>query len=489
MRCKFASYSHKIIKGEKMAEEENPNGEETKEENLGEQPLKEAQQKERPSTVVIQTPLDRPEFDWFLDQYMQKMGIVDRKQAAISLTNMFYDMGLDPYGDLKDLQESMQQMNMMLKNLPNTPAALQVKDTLGAMYAAKTGRAMLDRMPRATSTDPMMERMEKILDKYMPMIMAMNMMGNMMNPQQMMQQQQYQQQRQQPQENNHKEKAEIPEEFKAEIAGMREQLQETQNMLREQAVEKREKEFRNEIISTVGSNVNPQIEALRSQVENLATALQARNNEPLPPQQPNQEMTAISREIEELRAQISKKEKEGLNLTDLDTVMATIESIEKRIKKDVPAGEFDWKSTTINTLGEVGKEVVNAFKEIQSSKQSQQSTQPSRQSSSTDIKQVVKQKVRSYILQNLKKGVYELRMDEAVGALNLTQEQIFEAYNELKAEGWIKDKEQQEQKTSSPSSLPSSPSSLPSSPSSQPQQNTGATPNGRFDENAPFLER
>jgi len=58
---------------------------------------------ERPSFVTINTPLDRPEFDFFLTQYMNKLGLQDKKQAAIQLTNLLYDSGLDPYSDLKQL--------------------------------------------------------------------------------------------------------------------------------------------------------------------------------------------------------------------------------------------------------------------------------------------------------------------------------------------------------------------------------------------------
>ena len=77
----------------KMGEENSQFPEEGQEpEQMGQGTQQQQRQPERPQVVTIQTPLDRPEFDWFLDQYMKKLGIQDRKQAAISLTNMFYDM-------------------------------------------------------------------------------------------------------------------------------------------------------------------------------------------------------------------------------------------------------------------------------------------------------------------------------------------------------------------------------------------------------------
>ena len=177
-------------------------------------------------------PVDRPEFDFFLQTYMNKVGLKDKKQAAIQLSNMLYDIGLDPYADLKDLQGTLNQMNEMIRGLPDTPQALQVKDTLSAMYTNKVGQAMLKRIPQTgPTTDPGIDRMQAMMDRYMPMIIAMNTMAKMASMGSEPQQQQQPQQRQ-------PEKAEIPEEFKEEMESIRNQLEETQALLRQQAEER-----------------------------------------------------------------------------------------------------------------------------------------------------------------------------------------------------------------------------------------------------------
>jgi hypothetical protein len=216
-------------------------------------------------------------------------------------------------------------------------------------------------------------------------------------------------------------------------------------------------------------------------------------------------MVAITREIEGMKNSIVQKEKTGLNLTDLETVMTTIESIEKRIKREVPAGEFDWKSTTISTLGEIGKEVVGALKENQTFKNQQYSQAPQGNMTPTSVenrKQIAKQKLQSYILKNLSKGVGELRMDEAQRDLQLAPQEILEAYNELVREGWIKGKPDatqqgppQNQQSQGPQGQLGTPA--PSQPPQQPNAYEeavkklppGEVPRDRFDANTPFLER
>ena len=458
---------------------------------------------ERPSFVTIQTPLDRPEFDFFLNQYMNKLGLKDKKQAAIQLTNMLYDAGLDPYADLKDLQGTMKQITGLLQGLPDGPQAQQVKETLGAVYTAKVGNILMKKIPelaKAGSSDNMQDRMQAMMDRYMPMIIAANMMSKMAN----MGGSETQQQQAKPAT------VDMPEEYKKTIANLESQVAATQELLKEAAAEKKQKEHDELIINTISQNFNPQLASLASQVEALTGAYQAKAAEPPPRQEPTSEMAAITRQLDELKNSLAIKEKTGLNLSDLDTVMSTIETLEKRIRKDVPAGEFDWKATTMSTLGEIGKEVVTAFKEVNLNKSQQPNmqgpTSAAGQQSAPSGKAVAKQKLQSYIMQNLSKGVQELRMDDAQRELSLSPQEIIGAYNELVTEGWIKAKPDGKQPpTTPPTPLPQQPPGPPPSgeaaammPHQQPQQvsedptrnlHPGEQPRDRFDANAPFLER
>jgi hypothetical protein len=460
-------------------EEETPLESEQETEEKEEHPLK----PERPQIVHIQTPLDRPEMDFFINQFMNRLGLKDRTQAAVLLTNIFEDMGLDPYADLKELQDAMKQVNSILQNMPDTPQARQVKDTIGAMYSAKAGRTMLDHMPQGGS-DPMADRFEKMMDKYMPYIIFMSGMGKMMvagsEPQHPQQQESSQ--------NNHREKAELPEEFKNDMAALKEQVAATQALLREQAEDKKQKDFAEGIIASVHSNINPQIDALRGQVESLAATLQAKANEPQAqvPAPQSLEMKEISQSLKDLGDKLSvKAEQKSLSLGDLDTVMGTLETLEKRLKKDVPAGEFDWKSTTINTLGEIGREAIIAFKDMQTGRQPPAYGPPGPQQqtpgmSAAERQEIVNRQMKNYILQKINQGAQTLDLQDAAKTLGASFNEVNIAYQILVKEGWIKQPQGQGPPPGQPTQTQAPPQQVQPPPGGeQPVESTGQ----------PFTER
>jgi hypothetical protein len=475
-----------------MSEEETINSEE----EMPSAP-QEPQEPERPSFVTIQTPLDKPEFDFFLTQYMNKIGLKDKKQAAIQLTTLLYDAGLDPYSDLKELQGVMKEIGGLLHSLPDSPQATQVKDTLNAVYTAKVGNVLMKKIPQLSSgsSDSAMDRMQAMMDRYMPMIIAGNMMMRMANMG-------GEQTGQQP---TKVEKVDIPEEYKKQMESIQTQLSETQALLREREVDEKQRAHDEQLISTINQNVSPQIAALTSQVESLTATMAAKTNEPAPRTEATSDMQAITRQIDELKTTLAIKEKSGLNLSDVNTVMETIETIEKRIRKAEPAGEFDWKATSISTLGEVGKEVVSAFREIQQNKTQQYGPpQPSNTipPGVSNTKLIAKQKLQSYILQNLSKGVSELRMDEAQRDLNLAPPEILDAYNDLVKEGWIKGKPDQTQPGQRQNQPPQQqPPQTQQQPAQQEDEKMkayldavkklppGEVPRDRFAADSPFLER
>jgi hypothetical protein len=438
---------------------------------------------ERPQSVTINTPLDRPEMDWFLEQYMKKLGVTDRKQAAISLTNMFYDMGLDPYADLKDLQQNLKEMNSLLQGLPDTPATARVKDTLGGMYAAKAGRLALERMPKgASGEDAMQERMDKIMEKYLPMILTFKMMGTVMSGEPAQQQQQ--------QKDN--QKTELPPEVKEEMAAIRKQLETTQALLEQQTQERKRKEDHDELISTMQANINPQIDALRNQVEQLTATLTAKELETKAEPAQIQEIREIERTVKEAIEKLGQKEaSKNLSLGDLDTFLGTLETLEKRLKKE-PMGEFDWKSATVSTLGEIGKEAVGIFRDIKSAQPQQPQTQmqPAPTESTQQRHQVAKRQVQNYIMQKIDQGATKLNVNEPANTLGLTLQEVNSVYQELVTEGWIKPRTPQG--TQQPPQMQPQQTQQPQPPTAQPNQppEQGGTPTvPTANTNAPFEER
>jgi len=421
-----------------------------------------------PQIVEIKTPLDKPEFSWFLETFMKKNGLSDRKQAAIMLTNMFYDMGLDPYADVKELQDNLQQMNALLQGLPNTPAAMQVKDTLGAMYAAKAGRAMIQKMPKVTGQDEGYDRMEKIMDKYMPMLIMMKSMASFGESQ--------------PQQANNKEKAEVPEELKAEMAAIKDQLAATQELLKQQTEDKKQREFHDEILNSVHGSITPQIDALRNEVATITSALNSLSSRPAAeptPQAPSPqqvEMREISTKLNDAIDKLGEKAgAKNLSLDDMNTFLGTLETLEKRFKKEAPtAGEFDWRTSLTSGLTEIGKEAVSVFKELQGQRPPGLAAPAQQPQQNTEMQAIIKRQVQNYILQRLNAGDQKIDLQVVAQALGISLEQAVWGYNILKNEGWF--------------NQPAAAAPQQQTPPTQPPAQGGTPPVNSARESQPFIE-
>ena len=366
--------------------------------------------------VQIKTPLDRPEFSWFLNTFMKRTGITDKTQAAIMLSNMLYDMGVDPYADLADVQRAIEEMNLMLKNLPDTPTSNRVKDTLGGMMAARAGRSMLQTFPKVIGSDPLMDRFEKIMDKYTPMLMGMRMMTDMMKG-----------------EPGQSKQTEIPETLRNELGNLKTGLTGLQQSLETMRNTEKEKAMMDAIIGQVNAQITPQIQSLQTQVGELAKRPET------PPPQPSrsEDLLEIREELRKVTDKLGEKAgAQKITLDDVDSLVTVLDKFEKFYKKE-PSGEFDWRAATVSTFGEVGKEFISAYKEIQTSKSSSEAPQIQTQTPAAEMQAIIKRQVQNYIMQRLKAGAAQMNIQEAAATLGLTPQQVAWAYQTLMNEGWI----------------------------------------------------
>lgn len=408
-----------------MAEdEENPPEEtpQTPEEEAPETPQETPQKKESPPQIVeIRTPLDRAEFDWFMTAFMDKMHITDRKQAAIMASSMLYDMGLDPYGDLKDVQKAVEEMNTVLKSLPDTPTSARVKDTVGGMLAAKTGRTILEAMPRTSGQDPMMDRAERIMDKYMPMIMGMRMVTEAM--------------RAEPGQTREKEAKtlELPDSVKQELGALRSEVGTLKDYLKQQQATERDKAIREETVKEIVAQFGPTVQALEAKITELqkqgSTSPQTITIPGL------DDLSSKLREaIDKLGERAGAK---SLTLAEVEPILTLMDSLEKRMKKE-PTGEFDWKTAAISTIGEIGKEAVTAAKDVMAARTPPSTlATPTPTPQSAEMQGIIKRQVQNYILRRLNTGATTMNLQEAAQNLGLAVEQVAWAYQQLMQEGWI----------------------------------------------------
>jgi chromosome segregation ATPase len=337
-------------------------------------------------------------------------------------------------------------------------------------------------MPKANTQDPMQDRIDKIMDKFVPMILTFKMLGQLMTedtPRQKSQQ-------------DSNQKAELPPEYKEQMAAIQAQLAATQALLEQQSQERKRKEEHDELVNTMQASFNPQIDALRNQVEALTASLAAKELETKTQPQVSNEYREIATQLQQAVDKLGQKEAASkLNLDGMNTFLGTLETLEKRLKKE-PTGDFDWKAATVSTLGEIGKEAVSVFREVQASRpqQYQNQMQPAAAAPQQDRYKVAKRQVQGYIMKLIDEGATQLNMIEAAKQLGLTAQEVNQVYSDLVAEGWIKQPAAQAaQQAPQMQPAPQQQPQTQIQPPTQPQPQGGTTPDAAGTTNQPFQER
>ena len=126
----------------------------------------------RPLVRVV-SPIERPEFETFVDLYMKKRGLDDKAQAAIKLTKLFTDMGLDPYSELDEVAATVSNITTVLDSLPDTEGTKRVKDII----SARTAGWAQEKLMQGGEPDTM-ERRLKMMERAMYMKEDLKMLRN-----------------------------------------------------------------------------------------------------------------------------------------------------------------------------------------------------------------------------------------------------------------------------------------------------------------------
>lgn len=130
----------------------------------------------------------------------------------------------------------------------------------------------------------------------------------------------------------------------------------------------------------------------------------------------------------------------GMNITDLENIMSVIEKLEKHFDKG-SEGEVSPTTMAISTFGEIGKELVSAYKEISAQKVergeagSQHASAPA--APATAIQAIIKRQVQDYVVQRMQAGSTKIDVNQAAADLGISAEQVVWAYNQLAKEGWF----------------------------------------------------
>ncbi|MBA7593093.1 hypothetical protein ES703_00010 [subsurface metagenome] len=119
--------------------------------------------------ITIEQPLEAKEFNQFLDTFMSKAGVSDRRKAAILATRALQNIGLDPTTHLEEAVKGTQFLTSVLNTLPDAGEVTRAtKDVVMAQSVSRVG----ERFMEGPAPE---ERMERLMQMMMPYIMVMRM--------------------------------------------------------------------------------------------------------------------------------------------------------------------------------------------------------------------------------------------------------------------------------------------------------------------------
>lgn len=220
---------------------------------------------------------------------------------------------------------------------------------------------------------------------------------------------------------------------KKEVSGLKETVNALINTMKESEQEKAQKQFAESVVTNVTGQIVPELTKLQDRIAYIEERAQA---------QPNVDVAKEMKEaINDLGEKLTTKVSAGkITIDDFEPVLSLIDRLDARFKKGESAGELDWKNVLVNTVGEIGKEVVTTYKDIETSKRGSFSGEEQKTGETQPqppMRGIIKRQLQNYILAKLQGGATSLNIPEAAQKLGLTQQQVFQAYQDLTKEGWF----------------------------------------------------
>jgi hypothetical protein len=133
------------------------------EETPEEKPREGAPEAAAPAPVVqVVSPMESKDFDQFLEIFMSKAGISDRRKAAILAARALRNIGINPSENLQQAVQATQFLASVLSIIPDAGEVTRgTKDVLAAQGASRIGEKLLE--------EPTMEeRTARLMDRMMP---------------------------------------------------------------------------------------------------------------------------------------------------------------------------------------------------------------------------------------------------------------------------------------------------------------------------------
>lgn len=384
---------------------------------LTEEPTEEAP--ERVIEIKVPKPFDEDALAPFIEIYMEKRGLKDRKQAAVRLGRTLAAMGYNPQREIQNVTTYINNLSTVMDAIPDTEETRPVKGTLLARGAAEAD-SLLRRGHLGTGITEM-DDMKELMRFATRARATIRMLDNVFEGGQM--------------EGESKtvsdlrarvERMEKEKEFEAALAPIRQQLNSLQDTLKEVSKKPKTEEE------------SAALKEVRESVKEINERLDKREERDTL----SESMKGIRDDLKDLGDKF--KEGGGKGVTDVgdafDQAVTLIDKITEltKTKGGAGEGEIDWRATAITTAGEIATETIKAARDIMSGKGAEEEEEkPTETKKETVSERIVDRKLLNYIRERVATGATQINSKTAAKDLSLTEEQILESHARLEEKGLI----------------------------------------------------
>ncbi len=394
-------------------------GEETSEEKEAAKPEKEKEAEGRVIEIHAPPPFDEEALNPFIDVFMAKRGLADRKQAAVKLANVLARMGYDPRKDIQNVTTYINNLSTVLSAVPDTPETMPVKGALMARGAVDTagmiGRSHFGERDMS-GVDPELKQMLKFAQnaKVTMKILDSAFAGD----------------------SNSDSSSEVKElkgrlarlegdkALDAKLAPLHTEIRSLQQNVQDLLTRKPTKKPDEE--SAAMKDVKNILGAMGKQLDALDQRYKF-----------STEIQGIKNEFQSLKTIVEKGGGTG-DVTDVfDKTIKLMDKMKEAMMKYGGEGEFDWRVAGITSATEVATEAIKTFREI--STKGAEGTEAETQAKTGKISEkIIDRRLLSYIQQKASTGALDFNSAESAKALGVTEKDILTSYQRLRAKGILR---------------------------------------------------
>jgi len=223
--------------------------------------------------------------------------------------------------------------------------------------------------------------------------------------------------------------------LKTEVSELRKSISDMLETLRGKEQAEAQKAFVEGVVKQTTDKIMPELESVKEKLEEYDEKL-ASGQKP-----ESSSLEELKQTLQNMTDKIGEKVgASGKSLSDVvsdvDKLMALVDAIEKRMRRG-EGGEVDYKTMTVSTLGEIGKEMISAYRDVATASREFESQPPKQETPASTMQTIIKRQVQNYILQRMETGATTMNVQQAAQELALTPGQVAWAYNQLMKEGWF----------------------------------------------------